>query len=101
MNIKDTLDEIGILETNMQIEKYMDDKSLLNSILSEMPIPTRNETKEIINNTLNKILGLNKKNIFLLSNEIALIEQFVLHKDKIENIIVCLSRNLSYEQKKI
>lgn len=100
MNIKDTLDEIGILETNMQIEKYMDDKSLLNSILSEMPIPTRNETKEIINNTLNKILGLNKKNIFLLSNEIALIEQFVLHKDKIENIIVCLSRNLSYEQKK-
>lgn len=98
MNIKDTLDEIGILETNIQIEKYMDDKSLLDSVSSEMPIPTRIETKEIINNAIEKILELNKKNIFMLSNEIALIEKFLLHKDKIQNIIVCLSRNLSDEQ---
>ena len=98
MNIKDTLDEIGILETNIQIEKYMDDKSLLDSVSSEMPIPTKNETKEIINNAVDKILELNKKNIFMLSNEIALIEKFLLHKDSIQNIIVCLSRNLSEEQ---
>lgn len=98
MNIKDTLDEIGILETNIQIEKYMDDKSLLDSVSSEMPIPTKIETKKIINNAIEKILELNKKNIFMLSNEIALIEKFLLHKDKIQNIIVCLSRNLSDEQ---
>ena len=98
MNIKDTLDEIGILETNIQIEKYMDDKLLLDSVSSEMPIPTKSETKEIINNAVDKILELNKKNIFMLSNEIALIEKFLLHKDKIQNIIVCLSRNLSDEQ---
>ena len=97
MNIKDTLDEIGILETNIQIEKYMDDKSLLDSVSSEMPIPTKIETKKIIN-AIEKILELNKKNIFMLSNEIALIEKFLLHKDKIQNIIVCLSRNLSDEQ---
>ena len=98
MNIKDTLDEIGILETNIQIEKYIDDKDLLNHVSSEMPIPIKNETKEIINNAVEQILLLNKKNIFMLSNEIALIEKFLLHKDKIENIIVCLSRNLSDEQ---
>lgn len=98
MNIKDTLDEIGILETNIQIEKYIDDKSLLNSVSSEMPIPTKKETENIIDNAVNKILELNKKNIFMLSNEIALIEKLLLHKDKIQNIIVCLSRNLSDEQ---
>lgn len=98
MNIKDTLDEIGILETNLQIEKYIDDKSLLNNVSSEMPIPIKCETKDIIDNAMNKILKLNKKNIFMLSNEIALIEKMLLYKDKVQNIIVCLSRNLSEEQ---
>lgn len=98
MNIKDTLDEIGILETNLQIEKYLSDKSLLNSVSSEMPIPIKCETKDIIDNAVNRILELNKKNIFMLSNEIALIEKMLLYKEKIQNIIVCLSRNLSEEQ---
>ena len=98
MNIKDTLDEIGILETNLQIEKYIDDKSLLNNVYSEMPVPIKCETKDIIDNAMNKILELNKKNVFMLSNEIALIEKMLLYKDKIQNIIVCLSRNLSEEQ---
>lgn len=98
MNIKDTLDEIGILETNIQIEKYLDDKVLLDSISSEIPISVKNETKDIINNAVKTILELGKSNIFMLSNEIALIEELVLHKDKIKNIIVCLSRNLSEEQ---
>lgn len=98
MNIKDTLDEIGILETNLQIEKYIDDKSLLNNVSSEMPVPIKCETKDIIDNAMNKILELNKKNIFMLSNEIALIEKMLLYKDKVQNIIVCLSRNLSEEQ---
>lgn len=98
MNIKDTLDEIGILETNLQIEKYIDDKSLLNNVSSEIPIPIKCETKDIIDNAMNRILELNKKNVFMLSNEIALIEKMLLYKDKIQNIIVCLSRNLSEEQ---
>ena len=98
MNIRDTLNEIGIFETNLQIEKYIDDEALLKSVSSEMPVPIKCETKTIVNNAVNKIIDMNKKNIFLLSNEITLIEKLLLHKEKIENILVCLSRNLSEEQ---
>ena len=63
-----------------------------------MPVPIQCETKTIVNNAVNKIIDMNKKNIFLLSNEITLIEKLLLHKEKIENILVCLSRNLSEEQ---
>jgi len=99
MNIKNILDEIGILETNLQIEKYIDDKVLIKKIEDEMPVPMKCETQEIINNAVSKILELDKKNIFLLSNEIGIIEQLLHHTDKIENIMVGLSRNLSEEQK--
>lgn len=34
MNIRDTLNEIGIFETNLQIEKYIDDEALLKSVSS-------------------------------------------------------------------
>lgn len=98
MNIKETLDEIGIFETNLQIEKYLDDESLLESVLLEMPIPRKSETKLIIDSAVNRILDLGKTNVFILSNEIALIEKLLLFKNIIKNIIVCLSRNLSNEQ---
>ena len=98
MNIRDTLNEIGIFETNLQIEKYIDDEALLKSVSSEMPVPIQCETKTIVSNAVDKIIDMNKKNIFLLSNEITLIEKLLLHKEKIENILVCLSRNLSEEQ---
>lgn len=100
MNIRDTINEIGILETNLQIEKYIDDEALLKSISSEMPVPIQCETKMILNNAVEKIISMNKENIFLLSNEIALIERLLFHHEKIKNILVCLSRNLSEEQKK-
>lgn len=98
MNIKDTIDEIGIFETNIQIEKYLDDIDLLKCIETEMPIPTKCESKQIIDSKVDELIRLNKQNIFMLSNEISLIEKLSIYKNKISNIIVCLSRNLSEEQ---
>ena len=92
------LEEIGILETNRQIEKYLDDESLLSIIKNEIPVPSRNETKDIIKRVVSKILDLKKENIFILSNEIALIEHLLNYRNSIKNIIVALSRNLTDEQ---
>lgn len=98
MDLSKSIEEIGILETNIQIEKYFDDNSLIKNISNYIPISTNPFTKNIINNTLNKLLKLNKKNILMLSNEIALIEKMVEYKDFFENIIVVLSRNLRSTQ---
>ena len=98
MDLSKSIEEIGILETNIQIEKYFDDNSLIKNISNYIPISTNPFTKNIINNTLNKLLKLNKKNILMLSNEIALIEKMVEYKDFFENIIVVLSRNLKSTQ---
>ena len=98
MNYRTTIEEIGILETNMQIEKYLDDKTLTNSIKHDIPIPSKVETKDIINNIISKLIDMKKENIFILSNEMALIESLLNYKNIIKNIIVALSRNLSEEQ---
>lgn len=100
MNLKNTLEEIGIFEINLQLEKYLNNENLLSEISCEIPVPSRCSTKSIIDNSLSKIVLLNKRNIFLLSNEIAFIEELVLFKNKFDNVIVGLSRNLSYEQVK-
>lgn len=64
MNIRDTLNEIGIFETNLQIEKYIDDEALLKSVSSEMPVPIQCETKTIVSNAVDKIIDMNKKIFF-------------------------------------
>lgn len=98
MNLKNTLEEIGILEVNSQIEKYSNDKELLLEISSEIPISTKYNTKNIINNAISKIMEFKKQNIFMLSNEIAFIEELAIKREFFSSIIVGLSRNLTNEQ---
>ena len=100
MNLKNTLEEIGILEVNSQIEKYSNDKELLLEISSEIPISTKYNTKNIINNAISKIMEFKKQNIFMLSNEIAFIEELAIKREFFSSIIVGLSRNLTNEQVK-
>lgn len=90
-----SIEEIGILETNIQIEKYLEDKELTLNISKYIPISTHKDTKSIINNVLSKLINYKKKNILMLSNEFALIEQLIKYKNYFNNIIIVLSRNLS------
>ena len=100
MNYRTTLEEIGILETNKQIEKYINDKDLMKLIKKDIPVPSSIQTNEIINKIISKLIDMKKENIFILSNEIALIEVLNKYKNNFKNIIVALSRNLSLEQVK-
>ena len=98
MNIANIIDEIGIFETNMQIEKYIFDDNLLQELSKEIPISKTLETNTKIKDVAKKLICLNKENLFFLSNEISLIEELTLYKFFVKNIIVGLSRNLSLEQ---
>lgn len=95
MDLNKTIEEIGILETNINIEKYLDNKKLIDDISNYIPISTYSLTEKIINNTLTKLLEFKKKNILMLSNEIALIEKMIRYTNYFDNIIVVLSRNIS------
>lgn len=95
MDLSKSIEEIGILETNIQVEKYLDNKDLINDISNYIPISKNPLTESIINRTLTKLLNLKKKNILMLSNEIALIEKMVEYNKYFDNIIIVLSRNLS------
>ena len=95
MDLGKSIEEIGILETNIQIEKYLDDKNLIDTISNYIPISKTLMSQGIINNTITKLLNLKKKNILMLSNEIALIEKMEEYSRYFDNIIIVLSRNLS------
>lgn len=98
MDLGKSIEEIGILETNIQIEKYLDDKNLIDTISNYIPISKTLMSQGIINNTITKLLNLKKKNILMLSNEIALIEKMEEYSRYFDNIIIVLSRNLSPSQ---
>lgn len=98
MDLNNSIEEIGILETNIQVEKYLNNETLINDISNYIPISKKSLTKSIINSTLIKLLNLKKKNILMLSNEIALIEKMIKYNKYFDNIIVVLSRNLSFLQ---
>ena len=98
MDLSNAIEEIGILETNIQLEKYLNSMELMNEISHYIPIPRNLSTKGTINSLIMKLLNLNKKNILMLSNEIALIEKIVEYLKYFDNIIVVLSRNLSIIQ---
>ena len=93
MNYRTTLEEIGILETNKQIEKYINDKDLMKLIKKDIPVPSSIQTNEIINKIISKLIDMKKENIFILSNEIALIEVLNKYKNNFKNIIVALYMN--------
>lgn len=99
MDYSGAIEEIGILETNLQIEKYLENEELIQEISMNMPIPSSINTKKIIRNGLKEVVKLKKKNLFVLSNEIAFFEEIFNKKIQFDNIIVVLSRNLTSEQK--
>lgn len=98
MDLSAAVEEIGILETNIQLEKYMYNYNMMKDISTYMPIPYKNSTKEIIDSTVAKLLGLNKKILLMLSNEIALVEGLSKFSEYFESIIIVLSRNLTKAQ---
>lgn len=98
MDLNKSIEEIGILETNIKVEKYIYNENLIKDISNYIPTPTNPLTKSIINRTLTKLLNLRKKNILMLSNEIALIEKMADYNKYFDNIIIVLSRNLTLFQ---
>jgi len=98
MDLNSTIDEIGILETNLQLEKHMDNPMLMESVSNYIPVPSDCITSSIVNLVTEQLVNLNKKNILMLSNEIALIDKLSEYKNAFENVIVVLSRNLDKNQ---
>ena len=99
MNLIDTINEIGIFETNLQLEKYVNNKSLMHDISKYIPISLNALSKQQVDDSIVKILNLQKRNIMLLSNEISILENLLNYKKCFDNIIVVLSGNLNKEQK--
>ena len=99
MNLIDAINEIGIFETNLQLEKYVNNKSLMHDISKYIPISLNALSKQQVDDAIVKILNLQKRNIMLLSNEISILENLLNYKKCFDNIIVVLSGNLNKEQK--
>lgn len=97
MDLIETINEIGILETNKNIENYLSNKFLVEEISYGIPLPEFGSTNIILDNAIKNIIDKGKENIFMLSNEIAFIEQLALHKEHIKSIIVGLSSSLLIE----
>ncbi len=98
MDLNSTIDEIGILETNLQLEKHINNYMLMDNVSNYIPVPSNCITSSIVDMVTKQLVDENKKNILMLSNEIALIDKLSEYKDTFENIIVVLSRNLDNEQ---
>lgn len=101
MNLIDTIDEIGIFETTIQLNKYIDYDELMYDISKFVPVSSDASSLRSVNEVVIKILNLQKRNIMFLSNEIAILEEILKYKEYFDNIIVVLSSNLSREQKEI
>lgn len=101
MNLMDIIDEIGMFETNAQLDKYIDNVELMYDISKYVPISSDSSTLRSVNEVVIKILNLRKRNIMFLSNEIAILEEILKYKEYFDHIIVVLSGNLSKEQKEI
>lgn len=99
MNLMDTIDEIGIFETNTQLVKYATNSELMNDIAQYIPIATNLSMIKNVDYVIKRILNLQKRNIMFLSNEILILEQLLNYNNCFDNIIVVLSNNLKKVQK--
>lgn len=61
MNLIDTIDEIGIFETNIQLNKYIDNVELMYDISKYIPVSSDSSTLRSVNEVVIKILNLRKK----------------------------------------
>ena len=67
MNLIDTIDEIGIFETNIQLNKYIDNVELMYDISKYIPVSSDSSKLRSVNEVFIKILNLRKKkyNVFI------------------------------------
>lgn len=99
MNLMDTIDEIGIFETNTQLVKYATNSELMNDIAQYIPIVSNLSMIKNVDYVIKRILNLQKRNIMFLSNEILILEKLLNYNSCFDNIIVVLSNNLKKSQK--
>lgn len=99
MNLMDTIDEIGIFETNTQLVKYATNSELMNDIAQYIPIVSNLSMIKNVDYVIKRILNLQKRNIMFLSNEILILEKLLNYNSYFDNIIVVLSNNLKKSQK--
>lgn len=99
MNLMDTIDEIGIFETNTQLVKYATNSELMNDIAQYIPIVSNLSMIKNVDCVIKRILNLQKRNIMFLSNEILILEKLLNYNSCFDNIIVVLSNNLKKSQK--
>ena len=99
MNLMDTIDEIGIFETNTQLVKYATNSELMNDIAQYIPIVSNLSMIKNVDYVIKRILNFQKRNIMFLSNEILILEKLLNYNSCFDNIIVVLSNNLKKSQK--
>lgn len=95
----DTIDEVGIFETNIQLEKYAENQKLMYEISKFIPVSSTISAAKLLKRKVENIISLQKENLMLLSNEISVLEELLKYKECFKNIIVVLSGNLNKEQK--
>lgn len=97
MKITNLINELGLLKINQCLCKY--DKKLKNNLLEYFPISNEQDYVNLVDKSIFKLLNYNKKNIFILSNELLFLERLSYYNISFQNIIVCLSHSLNDEQK--
>lgn len=96
-NLNSIISEIGLIETALNISKYIDDSQIVSESIKFMPFPDANFRERTIQ-IAEQIKSLNKEKILILTPEIALIE---LLKDSanISEILICISSEMNDEAK--
>ncbi len=98
MDLNTTIDEIGILETNSLIEKYLSNDKMIKNLSVHIPISNSIVSEKIVDKVVSILLNSGKRKLLLLSNEVALFEKLRLYSEYFDDIYVILSRNLVSEQ---
>ena len=96
-NLNSIISEIGVIETALNIGKYIDDPQIVSESIRFMPFPDANFDERIYRSA-ECIKGLKKEKILLLTPEIALIE-LLKDSDSISEILICISSETNDETK--
>lgn len=96
-NLNPIISEIGVIETALNIGKYIDDPNIVIESGRFMPFPDADFYKRTVDIS-EQIKALKKEKILILTPDIALIE-LIKNSEYISEILVCISSELSYEAK--
>ena len=96
-NLNSIISEIGVIETALNIGKYIDDSQIVIESSRFMPFPDADFYKRTTD-IAEQIKSLKKEKILLLTPDIALIE-LIKNSEYISEILVCVSSELNDEAK--